>query len=264
MWYDFKTEMPDPDPDNLVRLFDLRVDPTEEFDVKDFYPWVIGIMDGIVNVYEASLIKHPKVSASANAADPYLPPPAGSGSPVITYTRTDRAPLRDRSAALENPDFSGAWSTAVLHTVSVINRSDKTAVATLGSGWGDQIVIKQTADDVVVERVVFTPREFQPLVKYQFALDGSKTENPVNTGRTTKAPVSTTAWDENRLVITTLYPFQDPNNGRRHEQKVTQTLWLQPPTGTPWEPTMVVETTRAGVLGGLSSTNRTIYTRGYR
>ena len=54
-WYLFRTEMPDPDPDNLIRLFDLRVDPREETDVKDFYPWVISVMDGIVAEYEASL-----------------------------------------------------------------------------------------------------------------------------------------------------------------------------------------------------------------
>ncbi len=264
LWYNFQTEMPDPNPDNQVRLFDLRVDPTEEFDVKDFYPWVIPVMDGIVKEYENSLIKHPKVAASANAADPYLPPPTGSGTPIATYSRTDRAKLPDRSTALENPDFSGAWSTAVLHTVSVINRTDKPSVATLGSGWGDQIVIRQTPDNLEVERVVFTPREFQPLVKYHYTLNGSKTENPIYTGRTGKAPVSTTSWEANRLVITTMYPFQDPKSGQWLEQKVTQTLWLQPPASSPWESTMVVETTRAGVLGGLSSTNRTVYTRGYR
>ena len=47
LWYDFKTELPDPTPNNLVRLFDLRVDPREEIDVKDYYPWVISIMDSI-------------------------------------------------------------------------------------------------------------------------------------------------------------------------------------------------------------------------
>lgn len=79
-----------------------------------------------------------------------------------------------------------------------------------------------------------------------------------------KPTVSTTAWEGNRLVITSRYPVQDPNNGQWLETKITQTLWLQPPAGTPWEPTLVVETTRDGVLGGLTSTNRTVYTKGYR
>jgi arylsulfatase A-like enzyme len=264
LWYEFKTEMPDHEPDNLVRLFDLRVDPSEEIDVKDYYPWVIGIMDGIVKEYEASLIKYPRVTASANLADPYLPPPAGSGNPVATYSRTDRATLGERTPALENPDFNGAWSTTILNTVSVINRVNKPLVPNLGSGWGDKISIKQTSNVLEVERVVFIPRETQPLVRYKFALDGSTTENPTNMGRSTKAPVSKTTWEGNRLVITTWYPIQDSKNGRWLESKVIQTLWLQPSHGTPWEPTLVVETTRDGVLGGLPTTNRTVYTKGYR
>jgi len=47
LWYNFKTELPDAEPDNLVRLFDLRADLQEEIDVKDQYPWVIGIMDSL-------------------------------------------------------------------------------------------------------------------------------------------------------------------------------------------------------------------------
>ena len=83
-------------------------------------------------------------------------------------------------------------------------------------------------------------------------------------GRTGKSPVSTTKWDDNRLVITTHYPFQDPRNGQWLEGKVTQTVWLQPASGTPWEPMLVVETKREGVMGGITSVNRTVYNRGYR
>ena len=65
-------------------------------------------------------------------------------------------------------------------------------------------------------------------------------------------------------MITTLYPFQDPADGRWLTRKVTQTMWLQRPTASPFEPSLVVETTRGGALGGPPSTNRTVYTRGYR
>jgi arylsulfatase A-like enzyme len=262
LWYHFQTEMPDPDPDNLVRLFDLRVDPREEIDMKDFYPWVISIMDGIVADYEASLEVHPRVPGGAD--DPYVPPPKGSGSPVATYTRTDRGTLGPRSEALPNPDFSGSWSTAAVSSAPPTRLSSHRQVATLGSGWGDKISIKHTTDQLEVERVFFVPREIQPLVRYRFALDGSETENFVNMGRTGPAPTSTTAWDENRLVITTLYPFQNPEDGNWLTSKVIQTVWLQPGMGTPWEPSLVVETTRNGVLGGPPSTNRTVYRRGYR
>lgn len=264
LWYNFKTEIPDAEPDNLVRLFDLRVDPQEEIDVKDYYPWVIGIMDSIVKDYELSLVQFPRVSAQANVADPYLPPPVGSGKLIPTYTRTDRAKLDNRSAALPNPDFSGSWSTAELQTVSVINRSDKPKVAALGSGWGDKISILQRADYLDIERVVFTPRELQETVNYRYALNGTNTENSILTGRSSKPFVSTTKWKNNRLEITTIIPFQNPKNGAWYESKVTQTLWLENGINAPWEPRLVVETFREGVLGGLSSINRTVYSKGYR
>ncbi|UII80628.1 sulfatase-like hydrolase/transferase [Flagellimonas sp. CMM7] len=264
LWYVYKTEMPDPEPENQVRLFDLRVDPREEIDVKDYYPGVIGIMDSIVKEYEASFIKHPRVSATANAVDPYLPPEAGSGSPVKTYERTDRTTLEERSSAMKNPDFSGTWSTTVLHRVSVINRVDEPPVPSLGSGWGDKISIKHVPNQLDVERVVFVPREIQQLVRYHFALDGSKSENNILMGRTGKPIVSTSSWKDDRLIITSSYPFQDSKSGKWLTSKVTQTLWLQPAKGTPWESTLIVETTREGLLGGLSSTNRTVYTKGYR
>lgn len=264
LWYNFKTELPDADPDNLVRLFDLRVDPQEEIDVKDHYPWVIGIMDAIVKEYELSLVQFPRVSAQANAADPYLPPPVGSGKLIPTYTRTDRATLGSRSAALPNPDFSGSWSTAELQTVSVINRSDKPKVATLGSGWGEKISILQRSDYLDIERVVFNPRELQEMVQYRYALNGTSTENSINTGRSQKPSVSTAKWQDNRLVITTTLPYQNPKNGMWQEHKTIQTLWLEDATNAPWEPKLVVETFRVGVLGGISSTNRTVYSKGYR
>jgi arylsulfatase A-like enzyme len=263
-WYNFKTEIPDPDPDNLVRLFDLRVDPQEEIDVKDHYPWVIGIMDSIVKEYELSLVQFPRVSAQANAADPYLPPPIGSGKLIPTYTRTDRAALESKSSALPNPDFTGSWSTAELSTVSVINRSDKPKLAFLGSGWGEKISILQRSDYLDIERVVFTPRENQPIVNYRYALNGSPTENTINMGRSMKPLISSTKWQDNKLMITTLFPYQDPKTGSWFQSKMTQTLWLETPTVAPWEPTLIVEIYREGVLGGLSSTNRTVYSRGYR
>jgi len=264
LWYVYKTEMPDAEPDNLVRLFDLRVDPREEIDVKDYYPGVIGVMDHIVKEYETTFIKHPRVTASANATDPYIAAPKNSGKAVQTYTRTDRNTLGPRSSAMENPDFSGTWSTAVLHRVSVINRIDVPLTPTLGSGWGDQISIKHTSNQLEVERVVFVPREIQQLVRYRFALDGSKSENKILMGRTGEAIVSTAERKGNRLIITSSYPFQDSKSGQWLSSKVTQTLWLEAASGTPWESTLVVETTREGLLGGLSSTNRTVYTRGYR
>lgn len=262
LWYDFRTEMPDPEPENRVRLFDLRADPKEEIDVKDYFPWVIGIMDSVVKQYEVSLVKYPRVAT--DAADPYTPPAAGTGTQVFVYARTDRNLPAPRSKALAKPDFTGSWSTTVVDSRNPISRTDAAATPTLGSGWGDKISVVHKDDELMVERVVFVPREIQPLVRYRYKLDGSKTENAISMGRTEKSPVSTTKWEEDRLVITTMYPFRNPVGGQWMEGKMIQTVWLQPASGTPWEPSLVVETKREGVLGGITSVNRTVYSKGYR
>jgi len=262
LWYDFRTEMPDADPGNRLRLFDLGVDPGEEIDVADFYPWVISVIDGIVADYEASLEAHPRVPGGVD--DPYVPPARGTGSPVATYSRADRGVLRPRSEPLLSPNFSGAWSTAGLSSAPPTGQTAPRPVPTLGSGWGDRIAIVHDADRLDVERVVFVPREGQPTVRYRYALDGSETANAVTLGRTAPAPTSTASWDGGRLVITTRYPFQDPADDRWLASEVVQTLWLQHTPGTPFEPSLVVETMRGSALGGPPSTTRTVYVRGYR
>jgi len=45
---------------------------------------------------------------------------------------------------------------------------------------------------------------------------------------------------------------------------MTQTLWLQPGTSGPFEPSLVVETTKRSALGGPASANRTVYVKDYR
>lgn len=261
LWYDFRTELPDPEPDNQVRLFDLRADPSEEIDVKDYQPWAIGMMDKVVGDFEKTLETYPRVPA--DAADPYTPVPA-TGVKVQVYSRTDRAALPARTGAVEKPDFSGSWSTTALNVRNVVGRVDAAPVPSLGSGWGNKITIIQRADRLEIERVVFQPREIQPLVKYRYALNGATSENAITMGRTAKPTTSTTEWKENRLVITTLYPYQHPESGAWLECKVTQTLWLQNASAPPWEPTLVVETYREAMVGGLPSTNRTVYVKGYR
>ena len=61
-----------PNPPESVRLFNLRTDPKEETDVKDYYPWVIGMMDRIVADFEASTEVYPNTPRST--LDPYTPP----------------------------------------------------------------------------------------------------------------------------------------------------------------------------------------------
>ncbi len=263
LWYHYVNES-EPDSDNLTRLFDLTVDPREERDVKDYYPWVIGIMDSIVNEYEKSLIEYPRFSGNAHSDDAYLKPIAGPKELSPTYTRTDRGAVYEKPNPIANPDFSGSWSTTEITSVSPLNRVVKQKVATLGSGWGDRITIVHHAKSLEVGRVVFGPRDLQPIVTYNYALDNSTSENIITMGRGIDPLTSTTEWKGDKLAITTLFPYQNPNNGEWHKSKMVQTLWLETSKKRPWEPTLIVETYREGVLGGLSSTNRTTYTKGYR
>ena len=70
--YRFRPSPVDPNPPESMRLFNLRSDPKEETDVKDFNPWVMSVMDRIVAEYEASTEVYPNVPPGAD--DPYTPP----------------------------------------------------------------------------------------------------------------------------------------------------------------------------------------------
>lgn len=71
-WYRYRPSSVDPNPPASMRLFNLRSDPKEETDVKDFNPWVIGVMDRIVAEFEASTEVYPIIPRGT--ADPYIPP----------------------------------------------------------------------------------------------------------------------------------------------------------------------------------------------
>jgi len=70
-FYRFRTSSVVPNPPETMRLFNLRSDPKEETDVKDFNPWVISVMDRIVAEYEASTKVHPNTPRGTD--DPYTP-----------------------------------------------------------------------------------------------------------------------------------------------------------------------------------------------
>jgi arylsulfatase len=55
-----------------MRLFNLRSDPKEETDIKDFNPWAISVFDKIVADFVATTERYPNVPATAT--DPYVPP----------------------------------------------------------------------------------------------------------------------------------------------------------------------------------------------
>jgi arylsulfatase len=59
------------DPPPAVRLFNLRSDPKEETDIKDFNPWVKSVVDRIAADFQASTRRFPNVPQ--DAPDPYTP-----------------------------------------------------------------------------------------------------------------------------------------------------------------------------------------------
>jgi hypothetical protein len=175
-----------------------------------------------------------------------------------------------RPAEAQRPDFSGRWTEAsALAAAQRAQQQDPRArfqrmraPATPGSGWGKEFTITQTTDGLVVERVFFTRGDMQPALKYRYALDGSETRNSILMGRGNQEQVSTAAWDGNRLVIKTTYTSQYPVDGQTVECVVTQVLSLQTDESSPDSPpSLVMETTRSGVLGGPPSTTRTVYVR---
>jgi hypothetical protein len=123
----------------------------------------------------------------------------------------------------------------------------------MGSGWGSLITITQDNATLVVEYAFFTRGDMQAPLKFTYALDGSETKNQVMMGRGFQHQASRTAWDGDKLVITTLHTFPNPETGQSMTSDVKQVLTLESPTS------MVVEATRSGVLGGGPSTTRTMY-----
>lgn len=156
----------------------------------------------------------------------------------------------------KKPDFSGAWcETSAPYGVQQ-SQSTRTG---LGSGWGRQFTLMQTEDSLTLERVFFTEGDLQPTLKYRYSLTGAETKNTITMGQGIQEQVSTTAWDDEKLVIKTLYTSNHPVDGEKVSCEVTQTLTLFINKSLPFASYLIVETKRGGVLGGPSSTTRTVY-----
>ena len=172
------------------------------------------------------------------------------------------------ASAQTRPDFSGRWTNepdpAAAAPATGAGRAGAPPAAAgprggrsgdMGSGWGSNITIAQDASKLTVEYAFFGRGDMQPPLKFVYALDGSETRNSVMMGRGIQQTASKTAWQEDKLVITTIHAFTDPD-GKPSSLEVKQTLSLESPTS------LVVETTRSGVLGGPPSTTRTVYRKG--
>jgi hypothetical protein len=114
-------------------------------------------------------------------------------------------------------------------------------------------MITQDANRLTVEYAFFARGDMQPPIRLIYALDGSETKNTLLMGRGLQVQTSRTAWDGAKLVITTLHALTNPQTGEPMTAEVKQTLSLESLD------TLVVETMRAGVLGGPASTTLTVY-----
>lgn len=167
-------------------------------------------------------------------------------------------------AAQSKTSFAGRWTTDPDPAAAAVAPAPAPGAAPgqgrggptrgdMGSGWGPTITVTQTDTNLTVEYAFFGRGDMQPPLKFVYALDGSETRNTVMMGRGLQMQASKTAWDGARLVITTLHTFADPTTNKPATAEVKQTLTLESATS------LVVETARAGVLGGPATTTRTVY-----
>ena len=162
--------------------------------------------------------------------------------------------------ALRQPqvvDFSGRWTLdapSVATTPAVPGTPASTAApGDMGSGWGSPITIAQDAKQLSVEYAVFSRYDLQPPLKFIYPLDGSEGRNTVSMGRGEQVESSRARWDGSALVLVTTFHVSDPNVAKPFTAEVTRRLSLDSPT------MLIVEVTRAGVLGGPASTTRSVY-----
>ncbi len=164
------------------------------------------------------------------------------------------------AAAQTRPDLSGRWTTDPIPAPDAAGgaqgqRGGPGVRPDLGSGWGSTITVTQDPRQLTVEYAFFTRGDMQPPLKFTYALDGSESRNPVMMGRGMQTQRAKSAWDGQTLVITTTHDFKDPSSGKSGSLDVVRRLSLESPDS------LVVETTRAGALGGPSSTTRVVYRR---
>jgi hypothetical protein len=125
----------------------------------------------------------------------------------------------------------------------------------MGSGWGSSITITQNVRQLTVEYAFFSRGDLQPPMAFTYALDGSITRNSVTMGRGAQELASSTTWQDQTLIIRTTTAFPHPVTGEGVESTEQRALSLDA-SGA-----LVVEVTRAGVLGGPDSTTRTTFRR---
>jgi hypothetical protein len=163
------------------------------------------------------------------------------------------------NARAQRPDLGGAW---VVVTDSAAARP---AVATTGdaafrrgdagSGWGSPLTITQQPTGLTIQYQPFSSYDLQPPLQLRFALDGSSSTNTVMLGHSAVVLRSSAVWVSDTLVITMRYPVPLGADARTADVQVRQSLHLESPT------TLVIETTRSGILEAPTTSSRSTWTR---
>jgi hypothetical protein len=163
--------------------------------------------------------------------------------------------LAATATAQTRPDFSGRWTVPPEPSAAGASSGGSQVSSTMGSGWGGEITITQTAASLTVERAQFSQYDMQPPLRFTYALDGSESRNTINMGRGPQELASKAAWREPSLVISTTYPFSNPRTGKAETIDVRQELSLDA-SGS-----LVVTTTRVDPPDGPPSTATTKYVK---
>ena len=169
-------------------------------------------------------------------------------------------------SAQGKPDFSGRWTSdadpaAADPAANAAGQRGRGAGpapgrggrADMGSGWGSTITIAQDASRLTVEYAFFGRGDMQPPMRFIYALDGSETKNTVMMGQGMQVQSSRSVWDGDKLAVTTRHTFTNPETRKPEIAEVKHVLSLESPTS------LVVEVTRSGVLGGPTTTTKTVY-----
>jgi len=156
-------------------------------------------------------------------------------------------------------DFSGRWTLDVpaIATTPAVPGTPAAAAAPgdMGSGWGSPLTIAQDAKQLRVEYAVFSRYDAMPPLTLTYPLDGSIGRNAVMISHGEQSEFSRARWNGQTLIITTTYQVAE-RGMKPFTAELTRELSLESPT------TMIVQVTRAGVLGGQPTTTRSIYRKG--
>lgn len=161
--------------------------------------------------------------------------------------------------AQTTPDFTGKWtlvpetSTGTTGSAQSAERGARVAPGTMGTGWGADLTVTQDSTKLTVEYQPYVRYDMQSPMKFVYLLNGSPSTNTINTGRGPQEQISKAVWVGSSLVITTVHTFKNPQNGETNTSETRQTLLLESPAS------LVVESTRSGVMGGRASTTKTMY-----